>query len=177
MKFEISPASIQEKIVLQNLMQLYLYDFSEIDGDDVDDSGRFTYGFLDLYWIEPERHPFLIRVDGKLAGFALVRQANPLAGEAPETGETCMHMAEFFILRKYRHQGIGARAAWELFDRLPGRWEVFEIIENTAAQEFWRKAIGEYTGGDYREYFLDNEQWHGPVQVFEAGRLELGCRA
>jgi predicted acetyltransferase len=49
-------------------------------------------------------------------------------------------MAEFFILRKYRHQGIGARAAWELFDRFPGRWEVFEIIENTAAQEFWRKA-------------------------------------
>ena len=50
--------------------------------------------------------------------------------------------------------------------------EVFEIVENRAAQEFWRKVIGEYTGGDYEEFFLENDQWHGPVQVFESGRVE-----
>jgi predicted acetyltransferase len=174
MNIKVTLAGIQEKVVLQNLMQLYLYDFSEMAGDDVDESGRFNYSYLDLYWIEPERHPFLIRVEGEpgshLAGFALVRQAGSLLEEAPSSGETCTHMAEFFILRKYRRQGIGARAARELFDRFPGRWEVFEIAENPAARDFWRKMIGEYTGGDYQEYFLDNERWHGPVQVFGAGR-------
>jgi predicted acetyltransferase len=172
MKMEIIPASHQEKGTLQNLMQLYLYDFSELAGEDVDDSGRFGYAYLDLYWTEPERHPFLIRVDGKLAGFALVRQASSLVEGAPSSGETCMHMAEFFILRKYRRQGVGALAAWKLFDRFPGRWEVYEIAENAAAQDFWRKAIGEYTGENYREFILDQQEWRGPVQVFETGRLK-----
>jgi predicted acetyltransferase len=172
MKIEVSPASIHEKATLQNLMQLYLYDFSEMAGDEVDDTGRFSYAYLDRYWTEPERHPFLVRVDEKLAGFVLVRQAPSLVGGAPESGATCTQMAEFFILRKYQRQGIGARAARALFDRFPGRWEVCEIPDNIAARDFWRKMIGEYTGGDYQEYFLENEQWRGPVQVFEAGRLE-----
>jgi predicted acetyltransferase len=63
-------------------MQLYLYDFSEMCGDDCDERGLFEYEYLPRYWIEPERHPFLIRVDGKLAGFALVR-------EMVERGEDC----------------------------------------------------------------------------------------
>ena len=172
MKIEVAPASLREKAVLRNLMQLYLYDFSEMLGDDVDDTGLFGYRYLDLYWAEPGRYPFLIRVDGqvgsKLAGFALVRQAGSLVEEALSPGEVCTHMAEFFILRKYRRQGIGAQASWELFDRFPGRWEVNEIVENPAALAFWRKVIGEYTGGAYEEVFLDNERWQGPVQVFDS---------
>jgi predicted acetyltransferase len=170
MKIEVSPAALQEKAVLRNLMELYLYDFSELTGDDVDDSGMFGYRYLDLYWEEPERRPFLIRVDGRLAGFALVREAESLVEGAVPPGDICTHMAEFFILLKYRRQGIGARAAWELFDLFSGRWEVCEIPENTSARDFWRKAIGEYTGGDYEEVFLDNERWRGPVQVFKGGR-------
>jgi predicted acetyltransferase len=168
MKIEVAPASLHEKDVLRNLLELYLHDISEMTGDDVDDSGLFGYRYLDLYWTEPERYPFLIRVDGKLAGFALVRQAGSMIEDAISPGDVCTHMAEFFIMRKYRRQGIGARVARELFDRFPGRWEVNEIVENPAAQAFWRKVIGEYSGGVYEEVFLDDERWQGPVQVFES---------
>ena len=37
-----------------NLMQLYLYDFSEIDGMRVDKNGILDYQYLDLYWRDPE---------------------------------------------------------------------------------------------------------------------------
>jgi predicted acetyltransferase len=75
-------------------------------------------------------------------------------------------MAEFFILRKYRRQGAGTRAARELFDRFPGRWEVAEIPENAPAIAFWRKVIAGYSRGNYEEVWLDNERWKGPVQTF-----------
>ena len=35
-------------------MQLYLYDFSEIDGMRVDKNGILDYQYLDLYWRDPE---------------------------------------------------------------------------------------------------------------------------
>jgi predicted acetyltransferase len=82
MKIQIDLANKSEQPILENLMQLYLYDFSEMCGDDCDERGLFEYEYLPRYWIEPERHPFLIRVDGKLAGFALVR-------EMVERGEDC----------------------------------------------------------------------------------------
>jgi predicted acetyltransferase len=163
MDIEVTLAGLSEKTALQNLMELNLYEFSEMEGLDVDDSGRYGYRYLDLYWTEVERHPFLIRVDGKVAGFALVRQGDSFMGEPPSI---CTHMAEFFILRKYRRQGAGTRAARELFDRFPGRWEVAEIPENAPAIAFWRKVIAGYSRGNYEEVWLDNERWKGPVQTF-----------
>ena len=168
MNIEVTPAGLHEKTALRNLMELYVYEFSDMEGLDVDDSGLFGYRYLDLYWTESGRHPFLIRVEDKLAGFALVRQGPSLTDKSTSSEGACTHMAEFFILRKYRRHGVGARAARELFDRFPGHWEVSEIPENTPAIAFWRKVIGEYSGGDYEEVFLDNERWKGPVQVFES---------
>lgn len=42
MKIEVSQASIKEKTILRNLMQLYLHDFSGIDDEDVDNAGLFS---------------------------------------------------------------------------------------------------------------------------------------
>jgi len=159
MKIQIDPAEKSEQSILENLMQLYLYDFSEIDGDDCNEQGLFEYEYLPRYWIEPERHPFLIRVDGKLAGFALVRQRTEAAEDLPPHA-----VSEFFILRKYRRQGVGEWAAFELFDRFPGKWEVAEIPENVSAIRFWRKVIAAHTGGQYEETI--DIDWGGPVQRF-----------
>ncbi len=54
-------------------MQLYLYDFTEFTGDDIDNNGFYPYVYLDRYWDEPGRFPFLIQVDEKVAGFVLIR--------------------------------------------------------------------------------------------------------
>ena len=165
MNIEISEAALDSKPILRNLMELYSYDFSEIVGDDCDDNGLFGYPPLDLYWVEAGRHVFLVRVDGRLGGFVLVKEGS-LYLDNPADNDTPMQIAEFFILRKYRRLGLGTQVAWKIFDRFPGRWEIAEIVENTSAQVFWRKIIEQYTNGQFNELFLDNERWHGPVQIF-----------
>lgn len=159
MNVELLAVSIPDKPVLQALMQLYVYDFSEMIALDVDEHGVFFYPYLDYYWTEAGRYPFLVRCDGKIAGFALVRtlefDADPL-----------YQLAEFFILRRYRRRGVGREAARAVFDRFRGRWEVDQVAENVAATAFWRRVIGEYTGEQYVEVWRDENGERGPAQFF-----------
>jgi predicted acetyltransferase len=102
-----------------------------------------------------------VRVNGALAGFVLVARYNYLT--------RCKDnwvMAEFFIMRKYRHQGVGEYVARYIFDQFPGTWQVGQIYENTPGISFWRNVISRYSQGNFQEYSLDNENWHGPVQTF-----------
>lgn len=160
MNLEILPASIEDKPLLQRMMELYQYDFSEFEGTDLDAHGSYGYNYLDHYWTEEGRHPFLLRVDGKLAGFALVNRHAILPNSE-------WSMAEFFIMRKYRRQGIGKRVARHIFDQFRGRWEVAQIASNPKAHQFWRKVIEEYAGGKFEEVVLDDERWKGTVQAFD----------
>lgn len=125
----ITPASDAEFTLLERLLQLYLHDFSAHTGDDVDDQGSFHYAWLDAYRVEPDRHALLVRVEGRPAGFALVRSGEPT------------RMAEFFVLAKYRRHGVGTAAARELFRRFAGDWSITQLATNRAATEFWRRAI------------------------------------
>ena len=162
MKVEIHPAALSDKPVLRNLLELCQHDYSEYDDQDLDENGLFGYRWLDHYWTEPERHPFLVRVDGRLAGFVLVRQI----GNSQE--QPVYSIAEFFILRKYRRQGVGRQAAWSVFDRFPGRWSVSQEAGNLPAQAFWRKTIRQYTDGAYSDQDLRTEEWQGPCQQFDS---------
>ncbi len=159
----VHEAAYADKSTLRNLLELYKYDFSEFDPeDDLNENGLYEYMYLDHYWTEEGRHPFLFRVGGKLAGFALVRRLD-MQDEVP-----VYEMAEFFILKKYRRSGAGQQAAFELFDRLPGKWKVAEMETNVPAQRFWRKVIEQYTDGQFEE--IREEGWDGPIQVFVAAK-------
>lgn len=150
MHTELVPARVEDKSVITNLLQLYLYDFSELAGWAINEHGLFNYPYLDHYWTEPDRHPFLVRADGELAGLALVCS---LASD----GEHVNHLAEFFILRKLRRIGVGEAAARQLFDRFPGTWSVAQRNWNVAAQHFWRRVIDRYTGGAFTERHDDDK--------------------
>lgn len=144
MNVEVLPATLTDKPVLRRLLQLYLYDFTEFVAADLDEHGEYPYRYLDHYWAPnegEERLPYLIRVDGRLAGFALVRR--PTGG--------AYRMAEFFVLRMYRRHGVGRIAALHLFRMLGGDWQVAELAANLPAQAFWRRTIAEVTHGTYTE--------------------------
>jgi predicted acetyltransferase len=158
---EAQPA---DKSVLRNLMELYWHDFSEIDGADVNEHGPYEYNRLDSYWTEADRYPFLFRVNGRWAGFALVCEFSYF----PDNALPTQAIAEFFVMRRYRRHGVGTRMARELVVRFPGRWEVAQMRQNVDAQAFWRHVIGEFTDGRFEEYYQDNEHWRGPLQVFES---------
>jgi predicted acetyltransferase len=165
MEIDLLPATINDKPVLRNLMELYEYDFSEYENSDVDDHGLYGYRYLDHYWTEPGRYAFLVRVDRRLAGFVLLRDIHD------NPGSPTHHMAEFFILKKFRRRGVGREVACRIFDLFPGRWRVAEEKANQCAQLFWHRVIDVYTGGNFEEMDLDNEEWRGLVQVF---RTEVG---
>jgi len=144
MEVSVLPAALEEKPILWRLLQLYHYDFTEfIEGLKLGPDGEYPYRYLDSYWApEPgeQRYPLLIRVDGDLAGFALVREVN-----------RHFVMAEFFVMRPFRRQGVGAIAAKEVFHRFKGDWIVHEVPRNRPAQQFWRRVIDETSGGDFTE--------------------------
>jgi predicted acetyltransferase len=156
MKTEIVEAGERGEAVVTSLFPLYVHDLSELTGWDVPESGLFgSPEFLVQYWgrkpRDPRYHwpdglrgyPFLIRADGKLAGFVLIRE---ISRDPPGHD-----VGEFFVLRKFRGKGVGKAAAHRVFDMFPGDWQVRELLENTPAQAFWRRIIGEYAGGDYVE--------------------------
>jgi predicted acetyltransferase len=164
LEIQVLPVPAVEQPTLRQLIDLYVYDFSDLLGLDVGEDGRFTFSDLAPYWVDPWRHPFFVRAGGKLAGFALVQDRSRL------TGAMGIHdMAEFFILRRYRRQGLGERAARIIFDGFPGPWEVRERPTNAAALAFWRRVIDRYTHGRFRELTLNDQTWQGPVQLFTSG--------
>ncbi len=161
MRIEISDALAGDRPILSRFVELYLYDFSEFTGWDVGEDGRFGDQVLAGCWIEPWRHPFLVRVDAQLAGFAIVDDRSHLTGDR-QTHD----MKEFFILRKYRGRGVGTFVATRLFDLFPGKWEVRELAKNAAALAFWRTVIARYMGGRFTEV-ASHERQRGPVQFFD----------
>ena len=136
-RIELVPASRDEEPVLANLLQLYIYDFSELVDVDMGDDGRFVYPQLPLYWNDPGRYPFLVRVDGRLAGFVLVKTRL-------ESG--IRDIAEFFVMRRYRRRGVGRRIAHEVWSRFRGGWEVRVRETNLPARQFWASPILSFTG-------------------------------
>jgi predicted acetyltransferase len=136
-------ASEAKRSLLENLLELYLHDLSEIFtivqlGAD----GRFGYPPLSSYWSAPDvRFPFLIHKREKVVGFALAQRGSPMSDD-PEVFD----VAEFFVLRSERRSGLGARAAALLWDRLPGRWIVRVPEANLSGLPFWTRAIQDYAG-------------------------------
>jgi predicted acetyltransferase len=163
MLIEVIAAAPENKPIIERLLQLYEHDNSEFFGADVDPDGLYRVMDIDTLW-QHGRNVFLVEVDGKLAGFAFVSLHRSYLGD----GETYL-MDEFFIMRKYRRRGVGDQVARTLFDRFPGRWEVSEWPTNLGSHAFWRRVIGRYTDGHFREADLDTPRIRGLVQSFESG--------
>ncbi|MGO4110820.1 GNAT family N-acetyltransferase [Paenibacillus sp. YAF4_2] len=142
---ELLSVPYEQKIIMRNLMELYQYDtsiYEEEHDNDVNEYGLFDYKYLDHYWTEEGRYPFFVVYSGKLAGFVLVREIK---------GEATFSVAEVFILRKYRGQGLGKQAATTVFKRFKGKWVVAWLENNLPAQAFWIKTIAEYSGDNFTE--------------------------
>ncbi len=144
-QIEVVPALPDQEPVIANLVELYAHDFSEFQELEIGQDGRFGYRDLHHYWSEPGRHPFLIKVDDRPAGFVLVKQGSDISGD-----RTAWDVAEFFVVRGCRRLGVGKAAAQEVWRRFPGRWEVRVMMANQPARQFWAGAISEFLGETIR---------------------------
>jgi predicted acetyltransferase len=160
MKIEITQATVDDKPVLRRMLEFSGYELSPFEDRDLNPHGEFGYPYLDHYWKEEGCHAFLVRVDGKLAGFAMVNTHH-------YTPDAQFSMAEFLIMRRFQRQGIGKAVAFEVFSRFQGTWEVHQLRKHAGAQQFWRTVVAEFTSADFHE--LDGcGEWDGPIQVFES---------
>jgi predicted acetyltransferase len=146
------------KKVIENLMQLYLYDLSVYTGKCIEVNGLFDLGkYFKMYWTEQDRYPYLCTINDIPVGFALVR----------ELAKDSYAICEFFILHSYRRKGIATQFAHHVFNLHHGKWQVAQIESNTASQVFWRKTISTFTRNNFIEDWSD-AQPKGPKQVFNA---------
>ncbi|HEY2172897.1 MAG TPA: GNAT family N-acetyltransferase [Mycobacteriales bacterium] len=130
MDVEVVRAELADKEVLRQLLEFNAYEFARLSDDAVlNERGRFGYSWLDHYWTEPTRHPFLIRVRGQIGGIVLVTGTDPRS------------IAEFLVMPQYRRLGVGLAAARYVFELFGGAWSVHEVPGNEAAVAFWRRAI------------------------------------
>ncbi len=160
---EIIPALEEQEPILANLLELYAHDFSEFIDLKLGADGRFGYRRLPLYWKESDRYPFLIMVNGHLAGFVFVCRGSEISDD-----QDIWDMAEFFVVRSYRRLGIGMRVAHEIWKQFPGRWEVRVTGRNPNAKKFWGRAIGEFMSKTIDPIPFNKDGEGGHVFSFES---------
>jgi predicted acetyltransferase len=143
---ELLRATQADEQRLENLIELYLHDFSEILGFTPGENGRFGYP-LAPFWVEAGRFPFLLRSDGQLAGFALISMGSQVSGDP-----TVFDVTEFFVVRGVRRHGVGLAAALRVFGSFTGTWEVRVMERNAGALVFWERAVSAFTKGSFDSF-------------------------
>ena len=155
----LHPIVRSQAATLSNLLELYVHDFSELVAAELDEDGRFGYPIDERWWTDSSHHPFFFRRAGKLCGFALVRAGSRVTGDP-----RVMDVAEFFVVRGARRQGVGCGAARSLLRAFPGPWEVRVRENNVAARQFWLRAL-EPAEPTLSEVQIDGVAW----QVLRVG--------
>jgi len=144
----LARATAADAPLLANLLELYIHDLSPLFPQvELGPDGRFGYAKLPLYFSEPERRfAYLIRHGERVVGFALATRGSPV-----DSNPDVLDVAEFFVARGHRGNGVGGRAALLLWRALPGRWTVRVAMANQPALDFWRGVIAELTQGTAAE--------------------------
>jgi len=137
--------AIEHRHIVENLFTYYVYDLSESGQWPCGHDGLYSYNpaLLEPYWSDDHHWPWLIYSDDELAGFCLLRRY-------PDNPER-FDIDQFFVLRKFKGQGVGKEAFHLAVKGLPGLWQTRVLLENTPALNFWRSAINSLTQGHYEE--------------------------
>jgi predicted acetyltransferase len=124
-------ATADETDLLLELWQLYMQDLALFRNLNIENDGRYRDDRLRTYLAYEEHWPLVIRSDGEVAGFALVRKSKP---------DTHV-VGEFFIKPEFRRAGVGVAAVDQILQKFKSNWEIPFQNENPIAASFWRKTI------------------------------------
>ncbi|KAB0488666.1 Predicted acetyltransferase [Pseudomonas reinekei] len=158
---ELHAAHRDELETIENLMQFYTYDFSEWLPLPLGESGFFQLRPLPAYWHRPATRPFLIRVDGELAGFVTVDGDTHLPGAQ-------FNIGYLFVSRRFRGQGVEKFVVSTLLSRFPGQWQIFHIEANPPARLFWAAVMPDISAGRFSRHSLMAEGYPCTFYRFEA---------
>ncbi|MBA3660946.1 MAG: GNAT family N-acetyltransferase [Gammaproteobacteria bacterium] len=146
---ELIPATLADYSVIQNMGRFYVYDMSEYMGYEagweIPEDGLFECIDFKKYWQDEKSFPFIVRYKNEIAGFVIVDKKGSRV-------DIDFNMAQFFILRKFKHKGLGRYVAQQAFKKFPGTWEVMVMPGNEGAYRFWRSTIKNFTQNHFTEY-------------------------
>jgi predicted acetyltransferase len=158
MHLQCRKAETVEFPALEQLLELYQYELSDIWHQDLNAEGRYGYN-LERHQRGEFHHAHLALQGSQYVGFALVAPAWVTRSEG-------WWMEQFFILKRFRKSGAGLALARHVFSSHPGLWEIGQMPANLGAQVFWRKVIAQSTGGEFTELQVKHGPWQGVVQQF-----------
>ena len=158
MTLELRKAQPEDFAALQQMLELYQYDISDIYLQDTDAEAKYGYDLVRHRKAE-RFHAHVVLEGSQYVGFALVAPAIVTRKEGS-------WMEQFFILKRYRRAGAGRALALHVFQSYPGPWEVGQMPTNHAAQKFWRQVISTATAGAFVELQVTDGWWQGVVQQF-----------
>ncbi len=133
MVVDVDTARPGDRGIISSLLDGYLHELAAHREVAVGATDSCSYRHLDAYFSEPGRHAFLIRCDGKVVGFALIRD--------PASTGRVWQVAEFYVTRGSRRTGVGRMAIVNIWRRFPGDWELQVLARNTTALRFWASCI------------------------------------
>ncbi|NKC02159.1 MAG: hypothetical protein GKR90_27170 [Pseudomonadales bacterium] len=144
-------ATPEEKAVVQNIDQYYLYEFARFMPGDykLGDDGLFHDEDYAPYWEDKQKYPYIIFDDDEKAGFALV----------DDQGEERV-LSQFFVMYKFQGRGVARQAALDIFESHSGLWVVHSLIDNPKSEGFWPKVIGEYSSGKFTVGLQEPKRTH-----------------
>lgn len=137
-----------QEAALFQLFQLYYYENSDWAEEDIGEDGLFDVcpESIASYVTDPAKRAYWIRKDGALAGFVVTEKVHlPDGGVAEE-------LADLFILKRYRRQGLASAAVLELASIFDGPWLVAVYRNDTRATAFWQDAFNSLPTACVRPY-------------------------
>jgi predicted acetyltransferase len=158
MSLLIRKAQPHDFAALQQMLELYQYELSDVWPQEADSEARYGYD-LQRYSEDDRFHAHVALEGSQYVGFALV-------APAVVTRKDGHWMEQFFILKRHRGNGAGFALARHVLSSHPGPWEVGQMPANQAAQSFWRKVVARVTAGSYVEVEVTEGWWQGVVQQF-----------
>ena len=127
-----------DRPALYRLVDEYLLELATHREHPIGPVDAATYEYLPMYWTEAGRHPFFLRCEGDVIGFALLREVRE---------EEVIQMSDFYICPQARREGAGSASIERLWRDYPGLWELQVHVLNEAAMRFWPQCIQRWSTG------------------------------
>ena len=133
--FELKIVEENDKEVLRNLLEYYLYDFNYYYEDDLNENGRFEFIGVEPYINNNFYKAFFILVDNHYAGFVLTY-----------TGKEKSVVEEFWIMPKYRKGMFAFEVLTKVLSGMNGKIEFVILNKN----ERWLKVVDYWIRKNYQ---------------------------
>jgi predicted acetyltransferase len=159
---ELLEAKKEDLQRIENMMQFYMYDFSEWLPLPFNDDGSFSIRSKAEYWAKSSTRPYLIAVNGETAGFLTV-------DDEVTHLDADFSIGYFSVGRRFRGTGVGTAAVTQLLQLFPGCWQIFHVNQNASASAFSKKVVPISTLGNFTEHGETIDGYECTLYKFRSG--------